>query len=279
MKKQLINYPIIFCIILFTICFAVQLFECLVIKTDQTIVGENFINKVFGIVLLALVLHILSSNWKDIGFKGKNCIKFILYGFLMGVVFFTVSYMVEFLIIKAQGEIPRFEFFVSGFSLTGSEVRHTGLLFVLMCTFFNLINVVMEEGTFRGLYPLLIEKKHSSTTAIIIPAILFGVWHFSLPLQGLLEGSMSLAVSILMCFGYLILAFLMSVKWSFLKSLTGSLWMGLADHLFNNLVATNLLHVTSSSGTDSFMIVRVIVAQLLSFICVTIVFFKLRKRV
>ena len=54
-------------------------------------------------------------------------------------------------------------------------------------------------------------KKHSSTTAIIISAILFGVWHLSLPIQGYLEGSMSLAVALLMSVGYLVLAFLMSV--------------------------------------------------------------------
>ena len=33
--------------------------------------------------------------------------------------------------------------------------------------------------------------------------------------------------------------------------MTGSLWLGLGDHLFNNL-ASNLVHVVSNSDVDSF---------------------------
>ena len=35
--------------------------------------------------------------------------------------------------------------------------------------------------------------------------------------------------------------------------------------LFNNCIATNLLHVMTESGTDEMMIVRVLIAQCLSF--------------
>ena len=49
--------------------------------------------------------------------------------------------------------------------------------------------------------------------------------------------------------------------------MTGSLWLGLGDHLFNNL-ASNLVHVVSNSEVDSLQIVRILLWQLLSFVLV-----------
>ncbi|MCR5728441.1 MAG: hypothetical protein K6G24_13365 [Lachnospiraceae bacterium] len=65
--------------------------------------------------------------------------------------------------------------------------------------------------------------------------------------------------------GYIILAGMMGIKWALLYRMTGSLYSGMADHFFNNCIATNLLHVTTESGTDEMMIIRVMIAQLLSF--------------
>lgn len=50
--------------------------------------------------------------------------------------------------------------------------------------------------------------------------------------------------------------------------MTGSLWVGLGDHLLNNTVATNMLHVVSQSGADELQIIRVFAAQLVSFLIV-----------
>ena len=47
--------------------------------------------------------------------------------------------------------------------------------------------------------------------------------------------------------------------------MTGSLYSGMADHFFNNCIATNLLHITTEEGIDDMMIVRVMIAQFLSF--------------
>ena len=56
--------------------------------------------------------------------------------------------------------------------------------------------------------------------------------------------------------------------------MTGSLYAGMADHFFNNCIATNLLHVTTESGIDEMMIIRVMIAQLLSFAVVLVVWKK-----
>ena len=74
-----------------------------------------------------------------------------------------------------------------------------------------------------------------------------------------------------------ILAGMMGIKWELLFRMTGSLYAGMADHFFNNCIATNLLHVTTESGVDEMMIIRVAIAQLLSFTVVLSVWMKTKK--
>ena len=50
--------------------------------------------------------------------------------------------------------------------------------------------------------------------------------------------------------------------------MTGSPYAGMADHFFNNCIAANLLRLPTESGTDELMIVRALIAQLLSFFAV-----------
>ena len=86
----------------------------------------------------------------------------------------------------------------------------------------------------------------------------------------MLDGDIGFGAFIGLGVGYIILAGMMGIKWGLLYRMTGSLYAGMADHFFNNCIATNLLHITTESGTDEMMIVRVMIAQLLSFIGVVI---------
>ncbi len=106
---------------------------------------------------------------------------------------------------------------------------------------------------------------------------LFGIWHIVTPLHNLIDGDLDPAGFVGLSFGYIILAGIMGIKWAMLYQITGSLYMGMADHFCNNCIATNLLHITTGSGTDELMIMRVMIAQLLSFIIVTIYWIKWKK--
>ena len=81
---------------------------------------------------------------------------------------------------------------------------------------------------------------------------------------------MSVGVFAAMSIGYVILSALMGVKWGLLYQLSGTIWIGLADHFFNNCIVTNLLHVVTSSGVDKLQIIRVLIGELTSFIAVVI---------
>lgn len=166
------------------------------------------------------------------------------------------------------------QFYASGFSPNGEMEKQTGILFVLICIAFNIINVWMEEGVFRGLFTKFLENI-SYIKAVFLIAFLFGVWHWVMPFRDYLEGKSSLSSLLIMGIGYIILAGIMSMKWSLLYKLTGSLWMGLGDHLFNNVIVTNLVHVISNNEADSMQIIRILIGQLISFTIV--LFFYIKK--
>jgi len=53
----------------------------------------------------------------------------------------------------------RLDFYVSAYSVSGNIGQQRGLLFLLICLVGNLINVLMEEGIFRGLFQKVFERK------------------------------------------------------------------------------------------------------------------------
>lgn len=139
-----------------------------------------------------------------------------------------------------------------------------------MCIGFNVINVWMEEGLFRGFYITYIGKNHSEKIALYVAALLFGLWHLVTPFRSLLDGEMNAGVFLIMSIGYIVLSGMMGIKWGLLYQFSGTIWIGLADHFFNNCVVTNLLHVVTNNGVDDLQIIRVMIGELTSFIAVVI---------
>ncbi len=276
MNERIRNNTVLSCWVIFAILILVHGTEAIVLRMDETVFGENFINKVFGILVIFIVLRCLDQKWSDIGFAGYGFLKYTGIGLLIALCSFAISYSVEVIILKSRGDEIGFGIFTTGFSLTGEAAIHTGIGFILMCVFFNIINVIMEEGTFRGLFYNIAAIDHSSKYALWFQAFLFGVWHIVTPLHNLIDGDINMASFIALGIGYIILAGMMGIKWELLYRMTGSLYAGMADHFFNNCIATNLLHITTKSGVDEMMIIRVAIAQLLSFTVVLLVWKKER---
>lgn len=84
-------------------------------------------------------------------------------------------------------------------------------------------------------------------------ALLFGVWHIVTPLHNLIDGDINTGSFIALGVGYIVLAGMMGIKWG-------------------------LLHVITESGVDEMMIIRVVIAQLLSFTAVLLVWKKQKKK-
>lgn len=277
MKKEIFTKPILSCAIVFTICSLARIIEYFFIKTDETILAENFLHKVFGIGVLAVMLIITKLSWGNIGFTKTKIIKNVFNGLALGALCFSVAYLAECILLHCMNGNVHLSIYTSGFALSGEAVKQNGILFILLCIAFNIINVWMEEGIFRGLFPSLLEDKMSFKGIIIFVALLFGVWHWVMPMRDFIDGNSSLGNLLVMGIGYIILSGIMSIKWSMLYKITGSLWMGLGDHLFNNVVVTNLLHVISNGEADSTQIVRILIGQLISFALVMFYYKKMNN--
>ena len=256
--------PLLACFVVYAICYFFRLIEYLVLRTDEGTLGENLVHKIAGITIIFIVLRILHLRWRDIGFRSKHWLKNI-----------AIAYAVELIILHCQGASPTLKLIAGSFSLTKSnKLVSVSIGFVIL---FNIFNVWMEEGLFRGLFVRILQQKYTFTKAILASALLFGLWHLAMPLRAFLDGELSWSGMVLLGAGYALLSCLIGLKLSLLYKITGSLWLGLADHFLNNVII-NIVHIESAQGHDKLQIVRIVLAQLLSLVFVCIIFGRTKRQ-
>ncbi len=263
--------PIPFILLFYLVCFAFRAVEYLVIRTDQSVLGEAFIHKLIGIGLLAAAVWLLRCKWRDIGFGAKRAVRNTGFGLLFAGGVYAIAYAAEMILQTANGNAPVLQFYTASYSPTGDSIVQDGILFVFICIVGNIINVVMEEGIFRGLFIRLAEEKYTFFKACLLSAALFGLWHIAQPVRGVLDGAQSPMGALMMSLMLVGTSALAGIQFTLLYKLTGGLWFGMAAHFVNNAVV-NLLHVVTPSGADELQTVRISIAQALSFIVVLIVF-------
>lgn len=273
MKQKRQAIPLIF--LIYTVCYIARIVDYFLIRTDQTIIGEAFLHKLFGILVIFVILSRRNYRLEDIGIKKQGVFKYTIYGLLFGLSMFTIGYFVEVLILKMQGNFQAIKFYVSAYAVDENIVTKTGFIFILICILGNVINVMMEEGLFRGLFPKLMEQT-SYIKVSLFCSILFGFWHIIGPIRNFIDGKSSLQGMIANIIMLLISSSLIAFKFAMLAKLEGTLYMGMADHFVNNAIV-NLLHVVSKSGADEMMFLRITVAQCISFVLVLYVFLRKRK--
>jgi len=260
-------------LLIYLLCFVFRGLEYFVLRTDQTFWGEAFIHKLIGIAILCFAAKIYDMKAQDIGFVKSGILYDLLRGLALGLSVFAIAYIAEILILAAQGRFVTVKFYVSAYALDGNIGNQTSLIFFMICIIGNIINVIMEEGLFRGLFQKVLERKYSFILSAVISSCLFGAWHIIAPLRSFCGGTISsggLIANILML---TVTSGLIGFKFSLLTKMTGSLYMGMGDHFVNNAIV-NIFHVLSDSGTDELQTVRIAVAQSISFILVLIYYLR-----
>ena len=268
-------------LIIYVICFAFRALEYFVIRTDQTFFGEAFIHKLIGIGLLVLAVFVFHYKFEEIGFKTGKSFLDILKGLAFGIGVFVIAYGVEIIVLAASNQLKGVELYVTAYSVDGNEGNRTEFIFFLICILGNIINVLMEEGIFRGLFQKMLGDKYKFVIAGIIASLLFGLWHIMAPLRSFLDGNMSAGGFIGQSCMLVGTSALVGFKFALMGKLTGNLYMGMGDHFVNNTIV-NILHVIDNEEADHLMTLRITIAQSVSFTIVLIwyliVYLKNRKQ-
>ena len=269
--------PIKFIWMFYFVCFAFRAVEYLIIRTDQGIIGEAFIHKLIGIGLLAAAIHYCGYRWRDVGFRAGDALKGICYGLMFGFAVFIVAFGAEMIIHFSAGNLPTLQFYLTSYTVEGNRVIEGTAVFILICVLGNIINVIMEEGVFRGLFIRLAEQKYNFIKACLFASLLFGFWHIAAPVRNVIDGAQSPMGAFMMGLMLVGTSTLAGIQYVMMFKMTGSLWVGAAFHFVNN-ASTNLLHIVTVSGADELQTIRLTISGTLSFIIVLILFLLHRKK-
>lgn len=255
---------------MFILLMIIRVMEIIFVKTDQTWAGENILHKICCILLIWIVLILLRLHWSDLGFTKKGIFIGLKYGLALGISTFFLSYAAEFMVLSVMGKHPSLRFYITNFSLAQTHTNGSSLSAVIVCMVGNIVNVYAEEGLFRGLFYKVGIQSYTKKTANIIQALLFGIWHITNVINPLLDGSMNIMMAAFMGIGYILLSGILAYEWGMCAALTGTLWTGASEHLFNNFIS-NSLHTVTETGADEWMIIRITLSNILSLLFVLVV--------
>jgi len=257
----------------YLLCYVFRILEYFVLRTDQTWVGEAIVHKLMGIVVLSVVAARMKFTVTQIGFLKEKVFCNLIKGLAFGCGIFILAYGTEIMITVSKGSFDSLQLYVSTYAISQNTGYRTEGLFFLICIIGNIVNVVMEEGVFRGLFTKLLEQKYSFVISAVISSCLFGFWHMIGPIRNYLDETMSMSGMIANIVMLVTTSALVGFKFAMLTKMTGSLYMAMGDHFVNNTIV-NLLHVVSDTGADEMMVMRVAIAQSVSFILVLVYYIR-----
>lgn len=273
MKKKNVLYSVL---LIYFVCLLLRMFEYFVLRTDLSVIGEALFHKLAGIAILIFCARLYKYRADEIGFSPEKSGIKLLCGLLFGLVCFAIAYFTEGLILKSSGTYSGLKFYVTSYSVNGNLGNQTGLAFFALCIFGNIVNVIMEEGVFRGLFIRRLQEKFSYSSAAILSALIFGLWHGVAPVRSFIDGESSLFGLFMNCMILILSSAVVGYKYGLITKITGSGFMAMGDHFVNNTLV-NVLHVLSENGSDNLQMVRISIAQTLSFILVLVYFFLQKK--
>ncbi|MGL4346077.1 MAG: lysostaphin resistance A-like protein [Cellulosilyticaceae bacterium] len=265
MKQYLKEHPIKLAFILLGVCLLLRLNDIFVLKIDEAW-GEIIISKFLGFVLILGCLYYIKEKFATIGLHRNQIGLCIIIGFGVNLLVYLIAYITEYIVLAVGNQNP--EFILAAIDpkqgVTGS------VLFALWLIVGNVVNALMEEGLFRGVFLPAFKSRYTFWKANMLQALLFGVWHLVWPLKYYLSGQQSLMGAVMNGVVLLLGTCTFAVVWGYMFEKTNSLWTPIAAHFIANTIQ-NILHVQSTGGLDMMVALRGTVASLVGLASILIV--------
>jgi membrane protease YdiL (CAAX protease family) len=254
--------PIHLAFSLLFLALLLRLNDIFILKIDERF-GEIILSKTLGFLLILLFMLLVKESLSTIGLHKNYFGVCVCLGFLLNLILYLISYGLESLILLLLDQNPQITFT----AIDPKQGIEGGFLFGIWLIFGNIINALMEESLFRGVFLPALKTRFRFWKANFIQALLFGAWHLVWPLKYYISGEQSLfgafMYGIVLLLGTVTFGFI----WGYMFEKTNSLWTAIAAHFAANTIQ-NILHIQSDSGVDTMLFLRGTFASLLGLISI-----------
>ncbi len=234
--------------LIYLLCFGLRFIDVFVVRSDEWF-GEQVLTKVLGLAIVVTYAIWSGFSLTRIGFRKTSTASAIGIGIGFTALVMSATFLIQFLLLTAQGDVPKFTIDIQGFALGQQADDQNDLVSSIGLLTSNLVNALMEESLFRGLLITHLVVAMSSMRANVIQSILFGVWHIVWPLRAFHDGDMTFGAAMSYGAGYTLVATMMGFVWGCFFIWFRSLWVSILAHTFHN-TAFNAFHITTATGTS-----------------------------
>jgi len=111
----------------------------------------------------------------------------------------------------------------------------------------NLVGALAEEALFRGLLQGALENEYGRSAAVLLQALLFGLWHLVWPAKAFLAGQATLRQAAASGAALVAVSAIVGIAFGAMRVVSGSLWVPVVVHFLSNTIY-NLLHLRTGRG-------------------------------
>jgi uncharacterized protein len=262
-------HPIVASLVLLAIALLLRIADIFILRLHE-VWGEILLSKALGFLTIIGYLWFTSQRLRTIGCHARHVRRSVLISVAVTAFALFAAYATEYAYLALQGQQPTLMIMVQSHSIVPNVLFKGGIAFGLWLFFGNCVNSLMEEGLFRGVLISHFATPMSLSSANMIQALLFGLWHIVWPLYYLITGKMNANQAIAVAIVYVITAGLTGLFWGYLLIRANNLWSSWISHTINNSVF-NLVHTRTSNGFDLGLPIRVSTLSVIFLLLIPIV--------
>ena len=256
MREKLRAHPIQLSFILLFFCSLLRINDIFILRLDE-IWGEIILSKAMGFLLILFTLYWVKVKPSVIGLHTKNIFMNFIIGAGVFILVYAFAYGIEYGVLLSSNQNPTM--ILS--AIDPKQGVSGGLLFGVWLVLGNVVNALMEDGLFRGMFLPSFLTKYRFWKANVFQSLLFGLWHLIWPVKSFLTGNSSFMGAVMAGLVLFIGSVTSGLIWWYMSYKTDSLWTSVSAHFIANTMQ-NIIHLQSDAGLDVMVALRGTVASI-----------------